>query len=68
MKEFSIFISDQGFMYIPLPGDSFTWSNNQDLPMSRIDRFLVSSDWEEHFSDLIEHRLPRPLLGHFPTL
>jgi hypothetical protein len=56
-------------MDIPLVGGSFTWSNNQDLPsMSRIDRFLVSLDWEEHFPDLLQCRLPRPLSNHFPIL
>jgi hypothetical protein len=34
-------------MDIPLMGGSFTWSSNKDPPSwSRIDIFLVSSDWE----------------------
>lgn len=32
MLEFSNFISEQGFMYIPLVDGSFTCSSNQDLP------------------------------------
>jgi hypothetical protein len=69
MGEFSNFISELGLLDLPLTRGSFTWSNNQVPPsMSRIDRFLVSPLWEEHFSNLLQRRLPRPLLDHFPIL
>jgi hypothetical protein len=45
-------------MDIPLARGSFTWSNNQDPPsMYMIDIFLVYSNWEEHFPELIHCRL-----------
>ena len=36
--------------------------------MSRIDRVLVSNDWENHFPDVTQRVLPRPILDHFPLL
>jgi hypothetical protein len=53
MWEFSDFISDLGLLDLPLLGGNFTWSNNQEFPyMSRLDRFLVSTDWDDQFSTL----------------
>jgi hypothetical protein len=38
---------------LPLEGGQFTWSNNQeDQTWSRIDRFLISLEWEEHFLEV----------------
>ena len=36
--------------------------------MSRIDRALVSHDWEDHYSFVIQRVLPHPILDHFPIL
>ena len=50
MNDFSDFISELGLLDLPLEGGLFTWSNNREFPAkSRIDRFLVSSEWADHF-------------------
>ena len=36
--------------------------------MSRLDRFLVSKDWECHFNGVVQSILPRPIFDHFPIL
>jgi hypothetical protein len=43
-SEFADFIGDHGLMDLPLGGGMSTWSNS--LSWSRLDRFLVSLDWE----------------------
>jgi hypothetical protein len=35
---------------------------------SRLDRFLISTEWEESFPEAIQKRLPRALSDHFPVM
>lgn len=45
----------------------FTWSTKQDrVVLSRIDRFLFSKDWEDHFVGAIQFALSRSLSNHRP--
>jgi hypothetical protein len=69
MWDFSDFISDQGLLDLPLVGGRFTWSSNQENPsMSRLDRFLVSPEWDTQFSTAVQSLLPRTLSDHSPIL
>ena len=50
---------------LPLHGGIFTWSgglNNE--TRSRLDRFLISDDWEGRFSDCAQCLLQRPTWDH----
>ena len=52
MFAFSDFIKNNSLVDLPLEGASFTWFRDSGLSsMSRIDRALVSLDWEEHFEN-----------------
>jgi hypothetical protein len=66
MEEFLEFIFVQRLVDIPLQRGQFTWSNNQ--VWFKIDRFLLSPEWEEHYPEVAQRRLPRILSDHFPLL
>uniref|UniRef100_A0A2N9IM18 Reverse transcriptase domain-containing protein n=1 Tax=Fagus sylvatica TaxID=28930 RepID=A0A2N9IM18_FAGSY len=70
MLEFSDFIEDLNLVDLPLGGGGrFTWSSGTANPsLSRIDRFLISPDWEDKFPDVVQSMLPRPLSDHHPIL
>lgn len=69
MAKFSDSIDEMSLMDYPLKDGKFTWSDNHTQPsFSRIDRFLVSSGWDEHFDDAIQSVLPRVLSDHSPLL
>jgi hypothetical protein len=54
MREFSDFIFERGLMDLPLTGGLCTWSNSRSC--SRIDRFLVSPDWEARHPEVLQKR------------
>jgi len=55
MIEFSNFIVSC-ISYPPLEGARYTWSSHEGVPvLSRIDRFLFTDEWEDHFQGV--HRL-----------
>ena len=36
--------------------------------MARLDRFLVTDDWDGYYGDPVQSLLPRPSSDHFPVL
>ena len=69
MLEFHDFINYAALVDLPLRGGEYTWSRSGGEAVCLrldLDRLLVSLDWEKHFPDSLQTRLPRPLSDHFP--
>ena len=59
MRRFSEVVNELGLRDLPLQGGPFTWrGGNGNQCMSRLDRFLVSGDWESQFSNVNQRTLP----------
>ena len=62
-----IFLNELGLRDIPLQGGPFTWrGGHNNHSMSRLDRFLVTADWEIQFSNVVT--LPRLVSDHCPVM
>ncbi|XP_070020674.1 uncharacterized protein [Nicotiana sylvestris] len=69
MRSFSDIIMDLQLLDLPLQGAQYTWARGEDcLQASRIDRFLISSEWNESFKAINQLALPRALSDHKPLL
>ena len=69
MFKFSDFVAKHLLVDLPLVGGEYTWfrdSNNPSMP--RIDRVLMSADWEEHFLHVSQRTLPRVVSDRCPLL
>ncbi|KAL6348556.1 hypothetical protein AAG906_016066 [Vitis piasezkii] len=69
MRRFAEVIEELELKELPMVGGPFTWSGGTDnQSFSRLDRFLVNEEWDSHFGDARQFRLPRPVSDHFPIL
>jgi len=69
MCDFSTFINQCNLVDPPLEGARFTWSSHEEVPiLSRLDRFLFSVEWEEHFQGVHQVTLPTITSDHVPIL
>lgn len=69
MLDFQDFIAAAGLIDVYTPHSVFTWSSfRADPSLSRLDRFLISVDWEDHFPHLQAECLHRPSSDHKPVL
>ncbi|WVZ79765.1 hypothetical protein U9M48_027306, partial [Paspalum notatum var. saurae] len=54
---------------IDMPGGQYTWSNNQENPtLVKLDRVLMSKQWEAAIPHVIIQKLPREIIDHNPLI
>ncbi|XP_070045594.1 uncharacterized protein [Nicotiana tomentosiformis] len=69
MKLFSEIIQDLDVIDLPLHGAQYTWSKGDNcLQASRIDRFLISNEWNDSFNDVRQIALPKVISDHRPII
>ena len=69
MGRFTEVIDELALRDLPVQGGPFTWSGGLNgQSRSRLDRFLISKDRENHFRGVSQCTLPRPVFDHFPIL
>ena len=52
-----------------MAGGMFTWSNNTENPiLEKLDRVLVTKEWEDLFPQVTVKRLPREVSDHNPLI
>lgn len=65
MRRFTDWINSHSLGDMPLSGASYTWSNHQrDPAMSRLDRFLVLTDWMNIYPEVRQVALPKSASDH----
>ncbi|RVW26080.1 putative ribonuclease H protein [Vitis vinifera] len=58
-----------GAQGLSLRGGPFTWRGGlNNRVQSRLDRFLVTDNWDNMFNGAVQGILPRPVSDHFPIL
>ncbi|KAL6331568.1 hypothetical protein AAG906_011508 [Vitis piasezkii] len=69
MGRFTEVIDELALRDLSVQGGPFTWSGGLNgQSRSRLDRFLISEDRENHFRGVSQCTLPRPVFDHFPIL
>lgn len=54
---------------IIMTGGMFTWSNNQDFPvLEKLNRILVTKEWEDIFPQAMVKKLPGEISDHNPLI
>ncbi|KAG6667503.1 hypothetical protein CIPAW_01G105200 [Carya illinoinensis] len=63
MSDFSECILELNVVDLALVRVIYTWANNQ--TWSLLDRFLISTEWEIHYPEVWQKRLPRLCSDHW---
>jgi exonuclease III len=66
---FNAIINTYELREIEMSGGQFTWSNNQAIPtLEKLDRFLMTTDWEKMFPLVTVHKISREVSDHNPII
>nr|CAD1833443.1 unnamed protein product [Ananas comosus var. bracteatus] len=69
MNLFNDLINELALIELPMANQSYTWSNMQRNPiLAKLDRFLISTEWEQEFPLSKVKALPRVISDHCPIL
>ena len=69
MRCFSQVMDELELKNIPMQGDLFTWKGGPNNGrMARLDRFLITEEWDCQFGKVTQRILPRPISDHSPIL
>ncbi|KAL5699114.1 hypothetical protein ACHQM5_030058 [Ranunculus cassubicifolius] len=69
MEEFSEFVENNELVDLPMVGRKYTWAGGgRSLSISRLDRFIVSSEWVALYSHSIVASIPKHISDHCPIL
>jgi len=62
-------INFYGLRELNMSGGIYTWSNNQEPPtLVKLDRILITSNWEDIFPQATVKKLPREVSDHNPLI
>lgn len=66
---FAELISELGLLNLNLAGRHYTWSSERPSPhMARLDRFLISADWNSKFPNSAQKAMPNSSSDHCPLI
>lgn len=66
-EAFNNMIAGLGLIEIPITDRRFTWSNiRENLSLAKLDKVLVSTEWESKFNLSLCETLPRSTSDHVP--
>jgi hypothetical protein len=66
---FNAIINTHELREIDMSSGQYTWSNNQINPtLEKLDRFLMTADWENMFPLIVVHKKSRDVSDHNPTI
>ena len=67
MRRFAQIVDELGLVDLLMQRGLFTWNGGQNnQSWARLDRFLVTQNWLDQFSGVLQSRLARPTSDHFP--